>query len=93
MEVKSFLGPSDVRDLEEALGQFMVYELVLREVEPERTLFLAVPEKAWNSIFSDALGDLVLRARAVRPLVLDPTQEVITRWIPSKPGETSSSAS
>ncbi len=91
VEVKSFLGPSDVRDLEEALGQFALYELVLREAEPERTLFLAVPEKSWRSIFSDALGQLVLRARAVRLLVIDPSTEVITRWIPSKPGEASSS--
>lgn len=92
VEVKSFLGPSEVRDLEEALGQFVVYELVLREAEPDRALFLAVPEKTWNSIFADALGALVLRARAVRLLVVDPTKEIITRWIPSKPGETSSSA-
>lgn len=90
VEVKSFLGPSDVRDLEEALGQFALYELVLREAEPQRTLFLAVPEKSWRTIFSDALGELVLRARAVRLVVIDPTTEVITRWIPSKPGAASS---
>src|SRR5262249_51600621 len=29
VEVKSFLGPSDVRDLEEALGQFLLYDFVL----------------------------------------------------------------
>jgi len=92
VEVKSFLGPSDVRDLEEALGQFTLYELVLREAEPERTLFLAIPENTWKSIFSDALGEIVLRARAVRLLVIDPSEEVITRWIPSTPGEPSSNA-
>lgn len=93
VEVKSFLGPSDVRDLEEALGQFTLYELVLHEAEPSRLLFLAVPEKTWKSIFADALGDIVLRARALRLLVIDPTREVIIRWIPSTPGEAPSSAS
>ncbi len=93
VEVKSFLGASDVRDLEEALGQFVLYELVLRRSEPQRELFLAVPEKTWSSVFSDALGEMVLNARAVRLLVVDLQREVITRWIPSKPGETPSSAS
>lgn len=93
VEVKSFLGASDVRDLEEALGQFVLYELVLRRSDPQRELFLAVPEKTWRSIFSDALGEIVLNAQAVRLLVIDPQQEVITRWIPSTPGETPSSSS
>jgi hypothetical protein len=73
VEVKSFLGPSDVRDLEEALGQFVLYELVLRQAEPERMLYLAIPEKSWRPIFSDALGERVLRSRAARLLVVDPT--------------------
>ena len=92
VEVKSFVGASDVADLEEALGQFLLYDLVLRRMEPHRQLFLAVPEKTWKGIFCDALGEIVLHERAVRLLVIDPQQEVIIRWIPSTPGETPSSA-
>jgi hypothetical protein len=93
VEVKSFLGPSDVRDLEEALGQFMLYDFVLEGLVPRRELFMAVPEKAWKTIFAEALGQIVLRKQAVRLLIVDPQKEVIIQWIPSTPGETPSNAS
>lgn len=93
VEVKSFVGASDVRDLEDALGQFVLYNLVLRRVEPRRELFLAVPEKTWRTIFSDALGQIVLQEQAVRLVVIDPHKEIIVQWVPAMPGETSSNAS
>jgi XisH protein len=93
VEIKSFLGPSDVADLEDALGQFVLYELVLRRVEPRRQLFLAIPEKAWKSVFAEALGEIVLGERAVRLLIIDPQKEVVIQWVPSTPGETPSNAS
>jgi hypothetical protein len=93
VEVKSFLGPSDVRDLEEALGQFLLYDLVLEGLSPRRELFMAIPEKAWKTIFAETLGQIVLRKRAVRLLIVDPQKEVIIQWIPSIPGETPSNAS
>jgi hypothetical protein len=93
VEVKSFVGRSDVRDLEEAIGQYVLYELVLAQVDPNRQMFLAVPEAASRAIFTEALGQIVLRARTVRLLVVDPEKEVITQWIPATPGETPSSAS
>jgi hypothetical protein len=93
VEVKSFLGPSDVHDLGVALGQFVLYESVLDGMVPARELYLAVPDKAWKTIFSETLGQIVLRKRALRLLIVDPQQEIITLWIPSTPGETPSSAS
>ena len=33
-----------MKDLEEALGQFVLYERLLTRYEPERKLYLAVPE-------------------------------------------------
>src|SRR4051812_2289680 len=43
VEIKSFLGDSEVDDLEKAVGQFVVYRAILAEREPDRSLFLAVP--------------------------------------------------
>ena len=42
VEVKSFLGASDVADLEEALGQYILYREILEETEPDRLIYLAV---------------------------------------------------
>ncbi len=82
IEVKSFLGTSDVTDLEHALGQYIVYEKFLQKYEPQRLLYLAVGERTFQNIFSDELGQLLLEDQTVRVLVFDENQEVITQWIP-----------
>ena len=43
VEVKSFVSPSDIRDLENTAGQYAFYRSLLARYEPERHLFLAVP--------------------------------------------------
>lgn len=43
VEIKSFTGRSDIDDLEKALGQYVLYQDILAEVEPLRSLYLAVP--------------------------------------------------
>lgn len=42
VEIKSFVGRSDIDDLEKALGQYVLYHDVLAEREPDRVLYLAV---------------------------------------------------
>ena len=46
VEVKSFLSPSPLTDLQEAIGQFVLYQQFLFELEPTRTLVLAIPKDA-----------------------------------------------
>jgi XisH protein len=93
VEVKSFVGSSEIHDLETALGQYMLYGRVLGRDQPERTLWLAVPSRIFSGLFREALGDLLLEDGALRLLVIDAEQEVIERWIPSTPGATPSNAS
>lgn len=82
VEVKSFLGPSDVDDLEKALGQFILYHDVLAESDPARELFLAIPSMTLHDIFEDALGQLLLKNERIRLIVFDAAQERIVQWIP-----------
>lgn len=42
VEVKSFISPSPVRDLENALGQYILYEDIIAQEYPERRLYLAI---------------------------------------------------
>jgi len=60
VEIKSFRGRSEVEDLEKALGQYILYEDVLSENEPERELFLAVIQSTFEVIFADSFGKLLL---------------------------------
>jgi hypothetical protein len=43
VEIKSFLGASDVTEFHLALGQCLNYRAALRLTEPDRTLYLAIP--------------------------------------------------
>lgn len=56
VEIKSFRNVSEIRDLEGALGQFVLYERLLKRYDPDRTLYLAVPEEARQSIFEEEAG-------------------------------------
>lgn len=47
VEVKSFVGVSEVHDLQVALGQFVFYRHLVRKREPERGLWLAISEEAY----------------------------------------------
>lgn len=82
VEIKSFLGPSDVKDLEQALGQFVLYRKVLDQQERERHLYLAVNEITFNGIFADEIGQLLLAHQTLRLIVFDEENEVITQWEP-----------
>ena len=53
VEIKSFVGPSDINEFHRAVGQYVDYLVVLNEVEPDRLLFLAVPDFAWNDFFQE----------------------------------------
>jgi hypothetical protein len=82
VEIKTFAGPSDVRDLEDAVGQFVLYEHALRRVEPDRSLYLAVPEAAWQVVFAGALGEMLIDDQVLRVMVFDPRKKEVVRWIP-----------
>jgi hypothetical protein len=83
--VKSFAGPSEIDDLEKALGQYTLYAEVLERVEPDRRLYLAVSEAAFANIFDEPIGSLLIEARRLRLVVFNPEREVLTRWVPKQP--------
>ncbi len=51
VEIKSFLSPSPISEMEKALGQFGFYRFLLSRQFPGRTLYLALPESRYDSLF------------------------------------------
>lgn len=51
VEIKSFLSPSPISEMEKALGQFGFYRFLLSCQFPGRTLYLALPESRYDSLF------------------------------------------
>ncbi len=82
VEIKSFLSPSLLHDLETALGQFTLYRAFLHRMEPDRTLYLALPEATMEGIYADKIADVLFDEKLVETVTFDPDEEVIVRWIP-----------
>lgn len=82
VEIKSFLSPSVLADLELAVGQHAIYRAVLAEVDPERKMFLAVPRRIYTGVLSEKLGQLVLQTQRLSIVVFDELAERIVRWMP-----------
>jgi hypothetical protein len=84
IEVKGFRSDSPVTDLANALGQYLLYRLVLeKEVDLSTRLYVAVPQYAFDGILSEKIG-LEVREKIGFPLiVVDMDNEVIAQWIPT----------
>jgi len=82
VEVKSFVGQSDVKDLEQALGQYVLYRQVLNEMGVDRSLYLAVSQATFNSVFTIELGQVLLKNQIIKLIVFDDDHEEIVQWIP-----------
>lgn len=82
VEIKSFVGDSEMDDLEKAIGQYVVYRAVLAERDPMRAIYLAVPQDVLQDIFEEPLGELLLRNNLVQVMGFDPQEEVIVKWLP-----------
>ena len=80
VEVKSFLGPSLIRDIELALGQYVLYLSLLRKTDPDRRLYLAVSHVTYDGLFQGTAIQELLTENRVFTLVVNVTTEEIREW-------------
>ena len=81
VKLKSFVSASPVNNLEEAVGQYIVYEDILEQLEPERIIYLAIRAEVYAQIFSEPIGQLLLEKKRFKLIVFDSLKETIVRWI------------
>ncbi|NEQ99503.1 MAG: fatty-acid oxidation protein subunit alpha [Cyanothece sp. SIO2G6] len=81
VEVKSFIGRSAVSDFHTALGQCINYQFALEEVDPERQLYLAVPDAVYRSFFQRRFIQSVIQRTQLKLFTYDEIQEVIGQWL------------
>ncbi len=81
VEIKSFVSPSEIKDLENALGQYVLYQNVLQKIEPDRILYLAIREAVFHKLFEQEVGQILLENKILKLLTFNPETEVITKWI------------
>lgn len=83
VEVKSFLGRSFIADLQATLGQYIMYQEVVKVQRLDFRLYLAIPTDLYHNNFQTPLAQLMIQSTHVNLLVFEPSQEVIQQWINS----------
>lgn len=81
VEIKSFLDDSVLHDLYEAFGQYLVYLNGLEEIEPERTLFLAMPEGVLKRDIDLLALQKFIKRYQMKIMVFNVLEETITEVI------------
>ena len=81
IEVKSFLGPSTINEFHKAVGQFNDYYVALSMQDPDRILFLAVPEEVWLRFFQKQIIQKSLERIGAKMLIYNPELNTIVKWI------------
>jgi hypothetical protein len=80
VEIKSFIGASNISEFHEAVGQFFNYRVALEEQQPERVLYLAVPSGIYHSFFQLQFIKTVVERSQLKLMIYDAIQEVILQW-------------
>ncbi|MFN4255927.1 MAG: element excision factor XisH family protein [Saprospiraceae bacterium] len=80
VEIKSFLGKSWLHDFYKAVGQFGFYNIVIESEEPDRPLFLAMPDAAYHYLFRDPVTKELARLNKMRFIVFNIETKKIVEW-------------
>jgi hypothetical protein len=81
IEIKEFTTSSPIVELEQAIGQYTLYQLLLKQIEPTRELYLAITTKMNEEIFSEPIGQLVVQELNFKLIIIDTKKEEIIQWI------------
>ncbi|TAE58844.1 MAG: fatty-acid synthase [Nostocales cyanobacterium] len=82
VEIKSFVSPSEMADLKDAIGGFVLYRAVMNRLEPDRMLYLGVRDAVFTDLFAEPIGKLLIESENVNLLVFNAEYERIIQWIP-----------
>jgi Holliday junction resolvase-like predicted endonuclease len=81
VEIKSFIGRSSVSDFHTAIGQSINYQIALEEYDPQRKLYLAIPDAIYNSFFQRRFIQSVIKRTQIHLVTYDENREVIDQWL------------
>ena len=70
-----------MRDFHEAIGQYLDYRVALKDQEPDRQLYLAIPSDIYETFFTRRFIRMVAEEYHLTEIVFDSNLEVILTWI------------
>ena len=71
VEIKSFIGKSQMYDFHNALGQYIVYRNLIQVSEPEYNLYLAIDDIVYFNFFQRRSIQLIARQNNLQLIVVD----------------------
>ncbi|MGK7921885.1 MAG: XisH family protein [Trichodesmium sp.] len=80
VEIKSFIGASDLASFYVALGQFLSYRSALRKKQPERVLYLAINQDIYTDFFSNQFIQELIAEYQLKLLIFEIIKEEIALW-------------
>ena len=67
VEIKTFVYKDAVNEIHPASGQYVFYRSILRRLQPERTLYLAIPVDTFESLFAEGcVGETIAAVEVCR---------------------------
>jgi XisH protein len=80
-EIKEFRAKSIIKDLEQAIGQYVLYRLLLQKVDPGRDVYLAISDTLYEDFFQEPIGELVINELPLKMIIVNLEKAEITKWI------------
>jgi hypothetical protein len=81
IEIKTFGSLSFITALYEAIGKYIIYRNVLSLREPERILYLAVPENIYTRFFEEQVIQKTLQEEKFKLVIYNQASKIISQWI------------
>jgi hypothetical protein len=80
VEIKSFIATSFVYEFHRILGQMLNYSLGMEDFEPDRQLYLAVPQKIYDESFHLSFVQKAIKRFKIQLLIFDDETQHIIQW-------------
>ncbi len=81
VEIKRFVGRSQMADFHNAVGQYTVYRSLLNKTAPDYKIYLAIDDITHQNFFTREGISFLVNASQISLLVVNVEQQEIVQWI------------
>ena len=81
VEIKDFSRRSPISDFHQALGQYINYRMILRQLDPECDLYFGISDQLYGTFFQTRFAQNAILESQLKLIVCDLTKQEIVKWI------------
>lgn len=74
-------SPATLQDLEDTLGQYLIYLSFLKRIEPDRKLYIAIPDVVYALFVESQAIQMLLHDNNVPLIIVNPDTEEVVEWV------------